>query len=121
MTLPEDFISSLKPIHPRELDAMIKKNTWPTPNVTFELFNEIRPVDLFCYLSARFGRPNGIQNFLRGDHSSNLIHWEWTLQHEVGLVSIQGMNFRTEVDIYGGLSPADADKAQHKNGEGTWR
>jgi len=111
MTLPEDFIASLKPVHPRELDAMIKKNTWPTPRVTFELFNEIRPVDFFCYLSARFGRPNGIQNFLRGDHSDNLIHWEWTLQHEAGLVSIQGMNFRTEVHIYGGLPPADADKA----------
>src|SRR3979411_894404 len=67
MALPADFIASLEPIHPRDLFEMVTKNTWPKSVVIFELFNEIRPVDLFCYLAARFGRPNGVQNFLRKD------------------------------------------------------
>ncbi len=111
MALPADFIASLEPIHPRDLFEMLRKNTWPKSDVILELFNEIRPVDLFCYLAARFGRPNGVQNFLRKDDSDNLIHWEWTLRHKAGLVSFQGMNFRTEIHVYGGAL-GEADKEQ---------
>jgi hypothetical protein len=111
MALPADFIASLEPIPPRDLFEMIKRNRWPKGGVIFELFNEIRPVDLFCYLGARFGRPNGVQNFLRKDDSDNLIHWEWTLRHKAGLVSFQGMSFRTEIHVYGGAL-GEADKEQ---------
>jgi hypothetical protein len=65
------------------------------------LKNEVKPVDLYCYLGARFGAPNGIQNFLRGDHSDNLIHWEWFLLYEDGHIWVQGLNFRTEIWIAG--------------------
>jgi hypothetical protein len=34
----------------------------------------LSPVDMYCYLKARFGRPNGFQTFLRRDDSDNLIH-----------------------------------------------
>lgn len=112
MTLPADFIASLEPVHPRALAEMFAKNTWPKGSTTFELLNELRPADLYCYLGARFGRPNGLQNFWREDDSDNLIHWEWTLRHKAGLVSFQGMNFRTEIHIYGGEPPADSDKTQ---------
>ena len=40
----------------------------------------MRPVDMYAYLRARFGVPNGIQNFLRGDDSDNLIHWDFNLR-----------------------------------------
>ena len=37
-------------------------------------------IDVFCYLKARFGVPNGFQNFLRRDDSDNIIHWEYHLK-----------------------------------------
>lgn len=58
-------------------------------------------MDLYCYLSARFGPPNGIQNLLRQDHSNNLVHWNWTFRYGPGLVDIQGTNYRTDVWLIG--------------------
>jgi hypothetical protein len=40
----------------------------------------LRPVDAYCYLVARFGQPNGFQNFLRRDDSDNWIHWDFNLK-----------------------------------------
>lgn len=64
---------------------------------------------MFCYLGARFGPPNGIQNALRSNDSDNLIHWDWTLRHGQGVITFLGMNFRTEVHIFG-LPPSDDHK-----------
>ena len=44
--------------------------------------SQIRPVDAYAYLRARFGQPNGFQNFLRKDDSDNLIHWDFNLKAE---------------------------------------
>jgi hypothetical protein len=40
----------------------------------------LSPVDLYCYLKARFGNPNGLQTFLRKDDSENWIHWDFDLK-----------------------------------------
>src|ERR1700686_5466091 len=40
----------------------------------------LTPVDVYCYLKARFGQPNGFQNFLRDDSSDNWIHWDFLLK-----------------------------------------
>jgi hypothetical protein len=37
-------------------------------------------VDVYAYLRARFGEPNGLQNFLRRDDSDNWIHWDFNLK-----------------------------------------
>jgi hypothetical protein len=50
----------------------------------------LRPVDVYAYLKARFGEPNGIQNFLRRDDSDNLIHWDYFLWAESEVVYLQG-------------------------------
>jgi hypothetical protein len=42
--------------------------------------SQIKPVDAYAYLRARFGQPNGFQNFLRKDDSDNLIHWDFNLK-----------------------------------------
>ena len=69
--------------------------------VTFiEIGNELKAVDLYCYLYSKFGKPNGIQNFLRSNSSDNLIHWEWTLKKDSIIMLIQGLSFRTEVYIF---------------------
>jgi hypothetical protein len=74
--------------------------------------NEIRPADLYCYFGARFGPPNGFQNFLRRDDSDNLIHWDWTFKTKFGLLIFLGMNFRTEIHLAGSYPFDGADEAE---------
>jgi hypothetical protein len=50
----------------------------------------LRPVDVYAYLRARFGEPNGIQNFLRKDDSDNLIHWDFNLKSGNADIYISG-------------------------------
>lgn len=64
-----------------------------------EMKNEIKPDYLYRYLYAKHGMPNGIQNFLRNDHSDNMVHWEWNLDSEELNISILGLNFRSEVFV----------------------
>jgi hypothetical protein len=45
----------------------------------------LSPVDMYCYLKARFGEPNGVQNILRSDSSDNWIHWEYSLRPPVAV------------------------------------
>jgi len=53
-------------------------------NAPFKSFLVVRrhlsPVDVYCYLKARFGEPNGLQNFLRKDDSDNWIQWDFNLR-----------------------------------------
>lgn len=44
------------------------------------LRTHLRPVDIYAYLKARFGAPNGIQELLRRDDSNNLIHWDFNIR-----------------------------------------
>ncbi len=101
MTLPAKFVDSLVPIQTRELITIAAERRLPRPEVTLELWNELRPADLYTYLRARFGQPNGVQSLLRSNDSDNLIHWDWTLRHPSGLIWFMGMNFRTEIWISG--------------------
>jgi hypothetical protein len=50
----------------------------------------LRPVDVYTYLKARFGEPNGIQTFLRRDDSDNLIHWDFFLWAGSEVVYLSG-------------------------------
>jgi len=109
MTLPSDFLSKLEFVHPKDIIELLQRKGRPKLGARWVLKNEIRPVDLYCYLGARFGQPNGIQNFLRGDHSENLVHWEWFLRCGEGHITIQGLNYRTEIWI-GGIDVSEADK-----------
>lgn len=101
MTLESDFIANLSyPSREQMLDRIeqLKRNEVVNGSC-WSIQNEIRPADLFCYLCARFGPPNGFQNFLRSDDSDNLIHWHWTLKSAHGFVEITGSNFRTDIQF----------------------
>jgi hypothetical protein len=50
----------------------------------------LTPLDLYCYLKARFGEPNGFQNYLRQDDSDNLIHWHYQVQAHGTNMDIMG-------------------------------
>ena len=96
------FVASWRLLEKRGLaDRLLELSDKERPRrgevVQWEIKNEVRPADLFCYLGARFGKPNGFQNFLRADHSDNLIHWEWSVASGPALINLQGLNFRTEI------------------------
>jgi len=109
MPLAENFLASLTCPHPKVIFDRLLKGPTHRGMVVWKWRSEVSPADLYCYLGARFGRPNGPQNFLRNDSSDNLIHWEWVLDHPSGSIHIQGMNFRTELWVSSGLDVSDAD------------
>ena len=97
----EDYFLNLEAIHPSCIAKIVSGGQLPKGGDIWEFTNEIKPIDLYCYLYAKYGKPNGLQSILRTDDSDNLIQWEWTLVGEYGLTSIQGHNFRTEVHLNG--------------------
>ena len=109
--LPGDYVASFEFVHPKEIAAALTEKRAPHPSTMWVLGNEVRPSDLYCYLGARFGPPNGLQNFLRNDDSNNLVHWEWYLKTSIGHITIAGLNFRTDVWITGAKLP-DSEKLE---------
>lgn len=107
MPLPTSFVANLTCPTFSEIAAELKREGRQPQAKFCGLWNEVAPSDLYCYLHARYGRPNGLQNWLRSDSSDNLIHWEWMLQASPGWVLFQGMSFRTAViflDVPGACS-----------------
>jgi hypothetical protein len=97
----EDYFLKQRAISPSCLMKILKGDELPKVCEIWSFTNEIKPLDLYCYLYAKYGPPNGVQNFLRSDDSDNLIHWEWALAGEYGIIMIQGQNFRSEVLLKG--------------------
>lgn len=94
------FIDNFYPVDTKVIINLYANKKNPKISGIIYLENEIHPSDLYCYLYAKYGQPNGFQNLLRNDDSDNLIHWEWTLESNEGWVSFLGMNFRTEVVFF---------------------
>ena len=97
----EDYFLKQEAVAPSCLMKILQGDKLPKEGLIWEFTNEIKPIDLYCYLYAKYGPPNGIQNFLRSDDSDNLIHWEWALAGEHGIIMIQGQNFRSEIHLRG--------------------
>jgi len=64
-------------------------------------------VDVYCYLKARFGEPNGFQNILRKDDSDNLIHWDFNLKAGEEDVYICGTSREIHFLVSAKMSDAD--------------
>ena len=110
MTINSDLVASLTGAHPRDFFDDMKRENRQKQTSRWVLRNEIAPSDLYCYLGARFGAPNGLQNLLRNDDSDNLIHWEWCLRAHKGWLTFQGHNFRTEILLTGDFQAEEIDK-----------
>ena len=89
---------------------IIRSNKRPNGSKYWTLENEVKPVDLYCYFFSRFGSPNGMQNIFRGDHSENMVHWNWTFKYGTGLVDFNFTNFRTYVWFLGDFEIDDLEK-----------
>lgn len=112
MPLPHNFIESLSSSHPKVVFERLLDGKRAKGASVWAWKSEISPADLYCYLGARFGRPNGPQNFFRSDDSDNLIHWDWVLDHPAGDLHILGMNFRTELWLTGVTGVTDTDRLE---------
>ena len=96
---------------PRELSAYLASKSAGPPRrkpkrgQMLVVRAQLRPVDVYAYLRARFGTPNGIQNLLRADDSDNLFHWDYLLKSDDAHIYISG----TSREIHFFLSEALSD------------
>lgn len=98
---PIDKISSWKTIDPQVILKMLKKEL-PSKGLGRWVFTEsISPLDLYVYLKARFGPPNGFQMILKNPSSDNYIHWHWTLQVNEDIIDFLGYNMHAEAWLRG--------------------
>lgn len=111
------------PIERKQQIEILQEGT-VSGGIHWEVRNQIKPVDLYCYLYARYGAPNGLQTMLRRDDSDNLIHWDWVLRGRKGLITFMGMNFRSEIHLTGDFETREYDLDQFlqylKNDFGTY-
>ncbi|MAI66177.1 MAG: hypothetical protein CL600_15165 [Alteromonas sp.] len=99
----DQYFLNLNAMPTKYIARLLTDDSYPKGGTVWEITNEIKPVDLYCYLYAKYGEPNGLQNFFRHDDSDNLIHWEWVLSGDLGFTTIQGHNFRSEIHLAGNL------------------
>lgn len=57
------------------------------------------PVDAYCYLHARFGKPNGLMMLAVPPDSENIFHWHWSLRSGDETIEIQGVGATVEYMI----------------------
>lgn len=75
------------PATPKDLEGL---SLW-------HLIKSVKPVDIYCYLNARFGPPNGMQMLFKSNDSDNLFQWHYTLHYEEERIEIMCTNYRIEV------------------------
>ncbi|MGX1097204.1 hypothetical protein [Amorphus sp. MBR-141] len=60
----------------------------------------LSPLDMYKYLCGRFGKPNGMQTFLKNKKdSNNLVHWDFLINAGKNNIWIQGGNRDIHVAI----------------------
>jgi hypothetical protein len=75
-----DFLKTLYENAKEQQSGQRKKTRKKRNGSGLIIRTHLTPLDVYCYLKARFGEPNGVQNYLRRDDTDNLIHWEYQLQ-----------------------------------------
>jgi hypothetical protein len=77
---------------PKELSQFLKGKSERKgpPGSLLVIRTKLTQVDIYSWLRARFGIPNGFQNLLRTESSDNLVHWDFYLKAGSVDVYIQG-------------------------------
>ncbi len=65
--------------------------------IKFERY--LSQIDVYCYLKARFGEPNGLANLFKSPTSDNYIHWEYLLKCDNTFISIMGIGRTIQIVI----------------------
>jgi hypothetical protein len=90
-----------------ELSAFVRDSDKPGERARRQLLavrTHLKPVDVYTYLKARFGEPNGIQNLFRKDSSDNLVHWDFNLKAGKEDVYIAGTSREVHIIVSEQLS-----------------
>jgi hypothetical protein len=82
------YVGKIKEMHSTE----VKKRKRKKRGSLLAIRDQISTVDMYCYLKARFGEPNGFQTFLAKDDSDNWIHWDYNLRAGDAEIHISGMS-----------------------------
>lgn len=69
--------------------------------------NLLSPLDVYCYLKARFGEPRGMQTFLKKDDSDNMFHWDYNIK--AGEKDLYFVGATQEVHVWVDDDFSDAD------------
>src|SRR5262249_43303669 len=64
---------------PKELASNLEDQATSRVVALWANDGSISPLDLYCYLKARFGPPNGISMLFRKSSSDNAIQWHYTI------------------------------------------
>lgn len=101
---PAVFLAAWEPACPRAVLArMQERKTAPRPSAPTgsmaTVDDRISPLDLYVYLNARFGKPNGIQMLFKSPSSDNFIHWHYTFLAGKSQVEVMAMTTRLEIHV----------------------
>ena len=91
-----------------------EKNGEPVFRSILAFRQNLSPVDMYCYLKARFGEPHGIQSLLRRNTSDNLFHWDFNLKASNEDVYILGTFREVHFMLSEGLTDDDWPKLIRK-------
>lgn len=83
-----------------------KRKTMRGREAALVLQESISPFDIYTYLHARFGAPNGLQTMLARDDSDNLFHWDYYLK--AGAANLLFVGATEEVHVHFDVDLADA-------------
>lgn len=98
--------------HAADRKLMLAKLNKEVPRLRIGLWiidSGIAPVDLYTYLYARFGAPNGFGMTLKSASSDNLLHWHWSLQYEEHIIELMGHTLTAQVAAEGSGEPSPED------------
>ena len=82
------------------LDAKLpEKKVGDTKPDILVVRSRLKPVDVYSYLKARFGMPNGFLNFLRRDDSDNLTYWDFNLKADSIDLYLAGTSREIQISV----------------------
>lgn len=104
-------LTTWRVVNPTHMLARLREEV-PRPKVgTWIIHEGISPLDLYVYLKARFGAPNGFAMTLKNPSSDNLIHWNWTLQSGNAVIDLLGYQLQVLLAIDGTNDPSSEEVA----------
>ncbi|MCT7549619.1 hypothetical protein N5U04_03925 [Aliarcobacter butzleri] len=79
------------------LNELVNKRTQNSKHFIFS--ENINPYNLYIYLNARFGKPNGVLSLIRQEDSDQLFHWHYSLKYKEHRIEIMCATYRLEIFI----------------------
>src|SRR5262245_58875271 len=106
MNVPPTDVTWWRLVDPKVMLRRLRKEA-PRPEVgAWIIHKALSPLDLYVYLRARFGAPNGFAMTLKHPSSDNLIHWNWTLQSGDSVIDFLGYQLQALAAIDNTADPS---------------